>query len=227
MIDHPERELQGRIESNYSPGGIAVVAVQEVLSSDVREQAEAAGKIVFEDDPEAQPRDEVAGVQRLERMPRIREAEGVCPAESGIEFRIESLVDLAKGRIIEDSVHESIRGAVVVRIELSLIGRAGTGVVAIPSGNAQRPRIVEVVAERKGTVGRNGVPASFVVEERPDMVVKTDLRPALDGQEPAVSVLVGGCGSDVRPGGEPRRAGEQQRGKNGKIFFHDIGLFGE
>lgn len=226
MVDYPERNLQGRIERDGGSGGIAVVAVQEVLGSDVREQAEAAGEIVFEDDPEAQSRDEVVGVQRLERMPRIREAESICPAESGIEFRIEGLVDLAKGRIIEYSVHESIRGAVVVRIELSLIGRTGAGVVAIPSGNAQRPRIVEVVAERKGAVGRNGLPASSVVEERPDMVVKTDLRSALDGQEPAVSVLVGGCGSDVRSGGEPRRAGEQQRGKDGKIFFHDIGLFG-
>lgn len=227
MPDHAEREFQGRIERDGGSGGITVVAVQKIFERDVREKAESAGEAVFEDDAEAKGRDEVVGVQYLERMFGVGKTESESASEAGVKLRVESLVDLAQGGVVENAVCESVGGVVGVGVEFSLIGRAGAGVAAVSAADTQGPRIAEIVSDRQCAVVGYGAPSLPVVEERADVVIQTDFRSALDGEEPALPMLVGRGRGNVGTGGEPRRTGEQQRGKNGKIFFHDIGLFGE
>ena len=209
MPDHTERELQGRIECDGGSGGIAVVAVQEVLNRDVGEKAESAGEAVFEDDAEAKGRDEVVGVQHLERMFGVGKTESVSASEAGVKLRVEGLVDLAQGRVVEDAVRESVGGVVGVGVEFSLIGRAGAGVATVAAADAQGPRIAEIVSDRQCAVVGDGAPSPPVVEERADVVIQTDFRPALDGEEPALSVLVGRGRGKVRAGGNGYRPGKQ------------------
>ena len=227
MPNHAERELQGRIERDGGSGGIAVVAVQEVLDRDVGEKAESAGEAVFEDDAEAKGRDEVVGVQHLERMFRVGETESVSAAEAGVKLRVEGFIDLAQGREVENAVRESVGGVVGVGVEFSLIGRAGAGVAAVAAADAQGPRIAEIVSDRQCAVVGNGAPSPPVVEERADVVIQTDFRSALDGEEPALSVLVGRGRGKVRAGGISCRSKRQQRDNEYKNLFHlEKGLLG-
>ena len=191
MPDHAERELQGRIERDNCSGGISIVSVQEVLDSNVREKSEAAGEAVFEDDTEAESRDEIIGIQDFEGVLGIGEAESVGPAEPGVKLRVEGLVDFAQGGIVEDSIHEGVCGTIGIGIEFPLIRRAGAGIVAVTAADAQGPSIVEIVSEGQRAVAGDGIPAPAVVEERADVVIKTDLGTALSGEEPAMPVLIG------------------------------------
>ena len=191
MPNHPERNFQRRIERDNCSGGISIVAVQEVLDSNVREKSEAAGEAVFEDDTEAESRDEIIGIQDFEGVLGIGESESVGPAEPGVKLRVISFVDFAQGGVVENPVHEGVCGAVGIGIEFPLIWRAGAGIVAVTAADAQGPCVVEIVSECQRTVAGDGIPTPSVVEERADVVIKTDLGTALSGEKPAMPVLIG------------------------------------
>ena len=191
MPNHPERKFQCRIERDNCSGGIAVVAVQEILDSNVRKKSEAAGEAVFKNYSETESGDKVVGVENFEGVLGIGESESVGPAEPGVKLRVISFVDFAQGGVVENPVHEGVCGTVGIGIEFPLIRRAGAGIVAVAAADAQGPCVVEIVSEGQRAVTGDGIPTPSVVEERADVVIKTDLGTALSGEEPAMPVLIG------------------------------------
>lgn len=223
MIDESEGKLEGDV--NLEAFGFqAVVPIGETLDAQVKEPAEAALVVVLEDGAQADGRRQVGRVRHDVGVVRLGEAEGVGCAHASISLEGERDVVLGQGVVVEDHVSEHVGGLEAIREELVARGQ-GAGVVAINSGDAQRPGVGEIVAEREGGVPGDGVEGLAVGAVGAHVLCEEQGRAGLDGHEPAVAVLVRGISGRKRPGQQGGRAQQQGCKQQDDLARHGAEVF--
>ena len=223
MIDEAEGELEGDV-NREAVGLPAVVPVGVALGAQVKEPAEAALVIVLEDGAQADGRRQVGGVRHDIGVVRLGEAEGVGGSQTRIGLDVERDVVFRQGVIVEDHVGEYVGGLEAIREELVARGQ-GAGVVTVDAGDAQRPRVGEVVAEREGGVPGDGVEGLAVGAVGLHVLGEEQGRAGLERHEPAMALLVRGISGGKRPGQQGSRAQQQGCKQQDDLARHGMEVF--
>ena len=132
-------------------------------------------------------------------MVHLSESKGVGAAYAGVGLHVECGVVFGQRVVVEDHIGEQLGGVVTVGVE-AVVGREGAGVVAVHTGDAQVPRVVEIVAKGEGAVPGEGVKALAVCKVRVLVLCRGIGRAGLEREVPAVAVLERGIAVGERTG---------------------------